>query len=103
MTVGQVVPVAILVAGLVVSLWLLIKSARGRARGFGIIGVALLFLGVLCRFAYEWIVERYLGRVEDELIVSILAAEIAVGGVLIGAGLLFVTRAIVVAGWPSKK
>lgn len=102
MAVSQVMAVAISIAGLVVALWLLAKGARGSSRVLGVIGTALIFSGVLSRFAYQWMVERFLGRVDNEMIVSILAVEIAVGGVLTGAGLLLVTRAIVVAGRMPK-
>lgn len=98
MTVSQIVAVAISVAGVVVALWLLIKSARGGPRVLGIIGTVLILLGVLCRFAYQWMVERFLGKIDDATFVSILAAVTAAGGVLTGAGLLLMTRAIVVAG-----
>jgi hypothetical protein len=57
----------------------------------------LILLGVLSRFAYQWMAVRYLGQIDDATIVTILAADTALGGVLIGAGLLLVTRAIVVA------
>lgn len=97
MAVSQIVAVAIAVVGMVVALWLLIKSCRGRPRVLGVIGTVLILLGVLSRFAYQWTVDRFLGRVDDATIVSVLAAETAVGGVLTGAGLLVVTGAIVAA------
>jgi hypothetical protein len=100
MAVSQIVAVAIAVAGVVVALWLLIKSARGQPRVLGIIGTALILLGVLARFAFQWTAEWFLGQVDNDAIISILAADTMVGGVLTGAGLLLVTRAIVVAGWP---
>jgi hypothetical protein len=100
MAVSQIVAVAIAVAGVVVALWLLIKSARGQPRVLGIIGTALILLGVLARFAFQWIAEWFLGEADNDATVSILAADTVAGGVLTGAGLLLVTRAIVVAGWP---
>lgn len=102
MAVSEVVAVAILVVGMVVALWLLVRSVRGRPRVLGILGTALILLGLLSHFAYQWTIQRYLGRVDDQTIISVLAAEIAVGGLLTGAGLIVVARAIVVAGDPPK-
>lgn len=92
-----IVAIAISVAGLVAALWLLIKGAGGRPRVLGIIGTVLILLGLLSRFAFQWMVDRFLGRADDAKLVSILAADTAAGGVLTGAGLLLVTSAIVVA------
>lgn len=97
MTGGFIVAVAISVVGVVAALWLLIKGAHGRPRVLGIIGAVLILLGLLSRFAFQWMVDRFLGRADDAEIVSILAAETAAGGVLTGAGLLLITGAIVVA------
>jgi hypothetical protein len=102
MAVSQIGAVAIAFAGVVVALWLLTKGARGQARVLGIIGSVFILLGVLARFAFEWMAERFLGRVDIDTIVSYLSADTVVGGVLTGVGLLLVTRAIVVAGWPPK-
>ncbi len=102
MAVNQLVAVAVVAAGAVVTLWLLIRSARGRSRLLGVIGTVLILLGVLSRFGYQWMVERFLGRVDDSTIISILAADTAAGGVLTGAGLLVVTRAIIDAGSQPK-
>lgn len=92
-----IVAIAISVAGVVAALWLLIKGAHGRPRVLGIIGTVLILLGLLSRFAYQWMVDRFLGRADDATIVSILAADTAAGGVLTGAGLLLVTGAVVAA------
>ena len=45
--------------------------------------------------------EWFLGQVDVDVIVPLLAADLVAGGVLTGAGLLLVARAIVVAGYPS--
>jgi hypothetical protein len=102
MAVTEIVAVAILLAGVLVALSLLIKSARGRPLALGITGAVLIFLGVLSRFAFEWMVEQFLGKVADATIVSILAAETAAGGVLTGAGLLLVACAILTADRQPK-
>ena len=101
MGVSQIVAVAIAVAGVVVALLLLIKSARGQPRVLGIIGTTLIVLGMLARFAFQWMAERFFGQGDNDRIVSILAADTVLGAVLTGAGLLLVTRAIVVASWPA--
>jgi len=101
MAVSQIVAVAIAVAGLVLALWLLIKGARGRPRTLGVIGTILILLGLLARFAFQWMAERLLGRGFNDTVVSLLAADSVLSGVLTGAGLLLVTRAFVVAGWPA--
>ena len=77
-------------------------GTREFAAGWDSSASALIFLGVLSRFTYQWMAERFLGRVDTETIVSILAVEVAAGGVLTGAGLLLLTRAIVVAGRMPK-
>ena len=102
MAVDQIVAVAIAVAGMVVALWLLIKSSRGQARLLGITGTALILLGLLARFALQWIADGVLGQVDRDTAVAILAADTVAGGVLTGAGLLLLIRAIVVASRPPK-
>jgi hypothetical protein len=97
MTVGLIAAIAVAVAGLVVAVALLITGARGTSRVLAIVGAFLLLLGVLTRFAYQWMVERYLGRVDDATIVTILAADTAAGGILTGAGLLLISSAVAVA------
>lgn len=94
----QVVALAVMAVGLIAALWLLISGARGTSRVLGILGVVLLSLGVFSRFAYQWLAQRYLGAVDDATIITALAVEIAVGGLLLGIGLLLVMRAVVVAG-----
>ena len=101
MAVSQIVAVATAVAGVVVAIWLLIRSTRGQPRWLAVTGTVLILLGLLARFAFQWMAERLLGRGDNDRIVSILVADIVVGGVLTGVGLLLVTRAFVVAGWPS--
>ena len=101
MEVNLIVAVAIVVAGTVVALWLLIKDARGQPRMLGIIGTVLILLGVLARFAAQWVARRFLGESDNDPIVSFVAADTLAGGVLTGAGLLLVTRAIAVAGRPA--
>ena len=101
MALSQIVAVTTAVAGVLVALWLLIKSARGQPRLLGVLGSVLLLLGLLARFAFQWMIERLLGRGNTDSIVSILAADIVLGGLLTGVGLLLVTRAFVVAGWPA--
>lgn len=101
MALSQIVAVAIAAAGAMVALWLLIKSTRGQIRVLAIIGTVLVLLGVLARFALQWMSEWFLGQVDVDVIVPLLAADLVAGGVLTGAGLLLVARAIVVAGYPS--
>lgn len=99
---AQIVAFAILIAGLVVALWLLIRRATGgRGRVPAAIGVVMILLGMLGRLAYQSMAERLLGRFDDATVVSALAAEIAIGGLLTGAGLLLIARAIVAAGRSS--
>jgi hypothetical protein len=98
MTVVQVVAVASAVAGVVVALWLLITKSRDRPRVLGIIATVLILLGLFCRFAFQWMVERFLGEVDDAVILTVLAADTVAGGVLIGAGMLLASAAIAVAG-----
>lgn len=99
---SQLLAVVVAVAGVAAALWLLITGVRGASRVLGILGSILIVLGVLGRLGYAWLVERYLGRVEDVTIVTALAVETAVAAVLTAVGILLVSRAIVVAGWPSK-
>ena len=101
MPVSQIVAVAIAIAGVVVALWLLVKGARGKPRVLGIIGTISILSGLLGRFAFQWMAERLLGRGFNDTTVSILAADAVLSAVLTGAGLLLVTRAFVVAGWPA--
>jgi hypothetical protein len=101
MAASQIAAVAITVAGVVVALWLLIKSARGQALVLGIIGTVLMLLGVLAQFAFQWMADWLFGRIRTDTLVAILAADAVGGAVLTGAGLLLTTRAIVVAGWPA--
>lgn len=97
MAASQIVAVALSVAGAVVALWLLFRSASGRCRVLGAIGTVLILLGLLSRIAFQWMVDRFVGKVDDATIISILAADTLAGGVLIGAGVLLVTGAVVVA------
>ena len=101
MPVSQVVAVATAIAGVVIAAALLITSARGRPRVLGIIGTVCILLGLLGRFAFQWMGERFAGRGFNDRIVSILAADAVLSAVLTGAGLLLVSRAFVVAGWPA--
>ncbi len=98
MAVSQVVAGALSVAGLLVAVWLVARGARGSSRVLGLGGVVLLALGAIGRLGREWIRERFLGRGDTETVVTVLAADIALAGVLTGAGLLLVVRAVVVAG-----
>jgi hypothetical protein len=101
MPVSQVVAVAIAIAGVVVAAALLIKSARGQPRVLGIIGTVAILLGLLGRFAFQWMAERFAGRGFNDTTVSILAADAVLSALLTGAGVLLMTRAFVVAGWPA--
>ena len=102
MSLAQIAAIAILVVGAVIALWVLIKSSRGTPRVLAIIATVLILLGVLGGYAYQWMVERFFGRVDDDKIVSILAADTAIGGLLIGVGLILLVRAIVVANRMPK-
>lgn len=101
MAISQIAAVAIAVAGSVVALCVLIASARGQSRVLGIIATALILLGVLARFGFQWMAERLVDSMTNDALVSILVADTVAGAVLTGAGVLLATRAIVVAGWPS--
>jgi hypothetical protein len=105
MTVSQIWALAIALLGTVAALWVLVRSARGQARVLGLTGVAFIALGVLARDAIQWMAEGLLGQVDSDVVVSLLAADIVAAGVLTGAGLLLVTRAMVVASrsaWLDK-
>ncbi|QGN33920.1 hypothetical protein [Microlunatus sp. Gsoil 973] len=102
MPASLIVAVAVAAVGLLAAAVLLIRSAAGLPRVLGIIGAVLILLGVVTRFAYQWLVERFLGRVEDSTIVTILAVDTAAGGILTGAGLLLVSAAIAAAGRQPK-
>jgi hypothetical protein len=101
MPVSQIVAVATAIAGVAIATALLITGARGRPRVLGIIGTIAILLGLLGRFAFQWMAERFAGRGFNDRIVSILAADAVLSAVLTGAGLLLMARAFVVAGWPS--
>jgi hypothetical protein len=101
MAVSQIVAVTSAIAGVVVALLLVIKGARGRPRALGIVGTIAILLGLLARFAFQWMAERFAGQGFNDTIVSILAADAVLASVLTGTGLLVVTRAFVVAGWPA--
>ena len=62
MPVSQIVAVATAIAGVVVALWLLITSARGRPRVLGIIGTVCILLGLIGRFAFQWMAEGFSGQ-----------------------------------------
>jgi hypothetical protein len=64
----------------------------------GITATVLIALGVLCQFAFQWMVDRFLGEVDDAVILTVLAVDTVAGGVLIGAGLILASAAIAVAG-----
>ena len=96
---------ALALLGTAAALWVLVRGARGQARVLGIIGAAFTALGVLARDAIQWIAEGLLGELDSDVLVSFLAADIVAAGVLTGAGLLLVTRAMVVASrsaWLDK-
>ena len=101
MALTQLVAVAIATVGVVVALLLVIKGARGRPRVLAVVGTIAILLGLLARFAFQWVAERFLGQGFNDTIVSILAADAVLASVLTGTGLLMVTRAFVVAGWPA--
>lgn len=98
MPLAQLAPAAITVIGTLIALVVLIKGARGRPRIWGAVGTFLILLGVLSRVAFQWTVERFLGKFDDAPVVTALAVEIAASGLLIGIGLIMVTRAMVLAG-----
>ena len=101
MPVSQIVAVATAIAGVVVALWLLITSARGRPRVLGIIGTVCILLGLIGRFAFQWMAEGFSGQGFNDRVVSILAADAVLSAVLTGAGVILMSRAFVVAGWPA--
>ena len=101
MPVSQILAVAIATAGVLVAAGLLIKGARGQPRVLGITGTVAILLGLLGRFAFQWMAERFAGQGIDDTVVSILAADVVLSAVLTGAGVLLMTRAFVVAGWPA--
>ena len=101
MTASQIGALAIVVGGFAVALWVLVRSARGQARVLGTIGAALILLSVVGRYAIQWIAEGLLGQLDNDVTVSLLAADIVASGVLTGVGLLLATRAVVVASRPA--
>ncbi|HEU5483578.1 MAG TPA: hypothetical protein VFU98_01625, partial [Microlunatus sp.] len=92
MPVTQLVAVVIAFVGVGVAVPVLIKGTDGRSRVLGIIGSALILLGVLARFAFQWLARRFLGVVDNETIITVLAADTVLGGVLTGVGVLLLTR-----------
>ena len=95
--VDQLAAVAIAVVGAAIAIWLVIANSRGQVRVLAVIGTLLILFGVITRFAFHWLSERYLAVLKPDVIVSILAADLVVGGVLTGVGLLLVARALMVA------
>lgn len=101
--VPQVIAMALSVAGGVVALVLLITKARGRSRVTGVVGAALVLVGTLSGLAYLWLLTPHAGQLSDQTLVGILAARTVIGSVLIGAGVVLLSCAIVVAARSPKK
>lgn len=101
--VPQVISMALSLAGGVVALVLLITKARGRSRVTGVVGAALILVGTLSGLAYLWLLTPHAGQLSDETLVGILAARTVIGSVLIGAGVVLLSCAIVVATRSPKK
>jgi hypothetical protein len=72
-------------------------AAAWHERVLAVIGTLLILFGVITRFAFHWLSERYFGVLRSEVIVSILSADLVAGGVVTGVGLLLITRALMVA------
>lgn len=101
-TAGLIAVVVLAVAG-VVLLALAVAGAstspvRGRIWVLEAIGSLLILLGVVARFAFQWISQTYLGQADTESVINVLTRLTVVGGLLTGAGLVLVTRAVVLAG-----
>lgn len=99
----QVISAALSLAGVVVALVLLITKAGGRSRITGVVGAALILLGNLSGLVYVWLLAPNAGQLSDEALVGIVAARTVVGSVLIGAGVILLSCAIVVATRSPKK
>lgn len=100
--VAQILSTVVPVLGFVVALVLLIKGARGSFRVTGIIGAALLTLGMISGFVYRWVVDPILTGRDDATVISVLAVQSVVGSVLTGAGLILFSYAIIAAGRVQK-
>ena len=100
MLVGQIAAVSIAVVGMVVAQILVLSGARGQARLLDSLGTALIVLGLVARFAIQWMAQWFFARVDNDTFVFVLAADTVADAVLTGAGVLLVSRSMVVAGWP---
>jgi len=100
--VAQILSTVLPVVGFVVAVVLLIKGARGSFRVTGIIGAALLMLGMISGFIYRWVIDPILTGRDDATVVSVLAVQSVVGSVVTGAGVILLSHAIVAAGRVQK-
>jgi len=99
---AQIVSTVLPVLGFIVAVVLLVRGARGSFRVTGIIGAALLLLGMISGFVYRWLIDPILSGRTDDTVISILAIQSVVGGILTGAGLLLLSHAVIAAGRVQK-
>lgn len=99
---AQIVSIVLPALGFVLAVVLLIKGARGSFRVTGIIGAALLLLGMISKFVYRWLVDPALSGRTNDTVISIIAIESVAESILIGAGLILFSYAIIAAGRVQK-
>ena len=74
MLVGQIAAVSIAVVGMVVAQILLLSGARRQARVLGVLGTALIVLGLVAGYALQRMAQWFFGRVDNDRFVLVLAA-----------------------------
>jgi hypothetical protein len=96
-------PIVLSVAAAVLALAVLIRGTRGCTTLAGILGTLLLVLSLVNGLVSRWFLNLLPEGASDDELFFILAARIAINGVLIGAGLIFFTYAILTADrWPKS-
>lgn len=94
MTVLSALPMVLAAAILVVAVVLLIRGTRGAPRVAGIVGTALLVLSLLNAQLTQWFLDLLPQDASDDQLFNLLAARITIGGLVIGAGIVLCTYAI---------
>jgi hypothetical protein len=96
-------PIVLSVAAAASALVVLIRGTRGCTLLAGILGTLLLVLSLVNSLLSRWFLSLLPEGASDDELFVILAARIAINGVLIGAGLIFFTYAILTADrWPRS-
>jgi hypothetical protein len=102
MPVSQIVAVALCLVGVATAIALLITGVRGRPRVTAIVGSVLMLLGTLTTLTYRSVLDPLVEQVSDSMLILILAMQMVGGSVVIGAGAVLLTCALIVAGRPPK-